>query len=308
MRFVVLTNLLLGSRATRAAPLEQQNATVVIPAGFKSTLFSDDFSTYKAGALSSASGKWTFDTGTSYPGGPENWGTGEVQTYTSAASNIAITSDGVLEIVPQLSGGKWTSARIETTAANDFQCGPGKRLRIEANIWLASGANQMGIWPAFWSLGSAFRQNYSSWPGIGELDILESVNGAAKVWHTLHCGTNPGGVCHETTGIGNSSALSRDAWHTLAVEIDRTNTNGWQGEKLQWFVDGKSTFTVVGSSVGDQNAWINAVQTKKFLLLNVAVGGALPNAINNNQNTPTAKTTGGASSAMRVKHVAVFST
>lgn len=41
----------------------------------------------------------------------------------------------------------------------------------------ASVALQQGIWPAFWSLGSAFRGNYSNWPGVGEWDLFESVNG-----------------------------------------------------------------------------------------------------------------------------------
>ncbi|KAG8157758.1 hypothetical protein KVR01_012420 [Diaporthe batatas] len=41
---------------------------------------------------------WIFSTGTSYPGGAANWGTGEIQTYTSSAANLALTGNGTLGI------------------------------------------------------------------------------------------------------------------------------------------------------------------------------------------------------------------
>ncbi|POS79401.1 beta-glucanase [Diaporthe helianthi] len=39
---------------------------------------------------------WIFSTGTSYPGGAANWGTGEIQTYTSGTENLALTGNGTL--------------------------------------------------------------------------------------------------------------------------------------------------------------------------------------------------------------------
>lgn len=32
-----------------------------------------------------------------------------------------------------------------------------------------------------------------NWPGVGEFDIMENVNGIDRVWGVLHCGVNPGG-------------------------------------------------------------------------------------------------------------------
>src|SRR5262245_57196998 len=67
---------LLGS-ATAAVP--------AAPSGW-TTVWSDDFS----GAANTlpSSDNWIVDTGTSYPGGAANWGTGEVQTYTSNTANL----------------------------------------------------------------------------------------------------------------------------------------------------------------------------------------------------------------------------
>ena len=40
-----------------------------------------------------------------------------------------------------------------------------------------------------------------NWPAIGEFDIMENVNAVASVNYGLHCGTNPGGVCNEPSGL-----------------------------------------------------------------------------------------------------------
>lgn len=45
-------------------------------------------------------GYWIVDTGTSYPGGPVNWGTWEVQSYTNSITKLGLTGDGQLRIIP----------------------------------------------------------------------------------------------------------------------------------------------------------------------------------------------------------------
>ncbi|KAL1864517.1 hypothetical protein VTK73DRAFT_5820 [Phialemonium thermophilum] len=319
----IWTVLLLFLSRANSAPLgtelENRVMRITAPAGFSQVLFLDDFSSQEAGALPSSS-KWNIDTGTSYPGGPAHWGTNEIQTYTDSPANIAITPNGTLRITPlygESSGkskarGGWTSARIETTAAHNFSCQPGARLRMEATLRVGSApaAAQMGIWPAFWSLGAAFRGHYEDWPRAGEIDILETLNGAPTVWQTVHCGTAPaGGPCHETDGIGATAPLSRGGqWHTVAVEIDRTNAAGdWREETITWFVDGDATFHVSGAVVGDLDAWTSLARAPRFLLLNVACGGSFPDAVARTR-TPTSQTAGGEGSAMEVKYVAVFST
>lgn len=54
---------------------------------------------------------------------------------------------------------------------------------------------------------------------------------------TLHCGTNPGGVCNETTGLSGSitpKSLPQGNFHAYTFEIDRTTTGQ---EAMRWFVD-----------------------------------------------------------------------
>lgn len=81
-------------------------------------------------------------------------------------------------------------------------------MRIQARILMPDvhGNEAVGYWPAFWTLGGAYRGNYQNWPAIGEFDIMENVNGINSVWGVLHCGVSPGGVCNESDGLGASIA------------------------------------------------------------------------------------------------------
>jgi beta-glucanase (GH16 family) len=207
----------------------------------------------------------------------------------------------------------WTSARIESLAEYDFACPPGGKLRIEASIRFgdAPADEQMGIWPAFWAMGSAFRSNYTAWPSAGEIDIAESVNGAKKLYMAVHCGWAPGGPCDEYNGLKMTSPIERGAFYTYAVEIDRTNEGGgWKGERLTWYVGKQMVFRVSGERFTDEGVWTAITRGKKFLILNVAVGGDFADNAENASKvkTPTAKTAGGYGSGMEVKYVAVWST
>ncbi len=280
------------------------------PPGYRKALFIDDFSTYQPGSLPHPA-KWNIDVGTSYPGGPDNWGTGEVQTYTRSPANVVITPQRTLQITPlRDDSGRWTSARIETTPWYDFTCNPRTKLRMEASLKFGNAPidSQLGIWPAFWSLGSDYRGNYQNWPSVSELDVVESLNGLPRVWQTLHCGTPNGGPCNEPNGLGGLSYMSRGDFHRVGLEVDRTNPDGdWRNEKLVWYVDGWQTLTIYGSRVGSEEIWNRIARCAHFLLLDVAVGGAFPDAIAGTV-TPTAETAGGPDSAMEVRWVAVFST
>lgn len=239
-----------------------------------------------AGSLPSAD-DWIIDTGTSYPGGPANWGTGEVQTYTSDPANIQLDGSGHLVITALLDGGTWTSARIETQRS-DFAAPDGGLMRIEAALRLPDleGDAALGYWPAFWTLGADFRGDYWNWPGIGEFDIMENVNGLDQVWGVLHCGVNPGGPCDETQGIGAATACGDcDAgFHEYALELDRTG----DVEYLRWYLDGQLYHTVSSEQIGEQT-WADATGHGHFLLLNLAMGGAFPDGVAG-QAMPTAAT------------------
>ncbi|WP_240197532.1 glycoside hydrolase family 16 protein [Nonomuraea lactucae] len=291
-----LAGLLVHAAVTASA------AVPPTPSGW-SLVWSDDFNGTAGSAPSSAN--WIVDTGHSYPGGPGNWGTGEIQNYTGNASNLSLDGTGNLRITPQRSGsGEWTSARIETRRA-DFKPADGRVLRIEGRIQMpnVTGQAALGYWPAFWALGSPYRGNYWNWPGIGEFDIMENVNGINSVWGVLHCGVNPGGPCNETNGLGASRACPgascQSAFHTYRFEWDRSVTPN----QLRWYVDGQQ-FHSVSQSQFDAGTWNNMTgHAGYFLLLNVAMGGAFPNGVAG-FGTPTAATVPGR--PMMVDYVAVW--
>ncbi len=220
---------------------------------------------------------WLFDTGTSYPGGAAQWGTGEIESYTDGPSNVSLDGKGHLKItVTRDALGAWHSGRIETRRTS-FEPPPGGELKVEARIRLPGGGQ--GYWPAFWMLGAGFRGDYNDWPGAGEIDVMENIGRERPIVHgTLHCGTAPGGPCDETNGIGGSytrpdgSAFSA-GFHTFAVEWDRTRPE----EEIRWYVDGYQYFTVHRSDVG-ASTWAEATHHGFFLLLNLAVGGGWPGA------------------------------
>ena len=284
-----------------AALLPNLSAAQTPPEGFQQVLFYDDFT-------APITDNWTLDLGTGYPGGPANWGTGEKQTYTDSPDNIAVR-DGNLLVTPlRDAAGAFTSARIETSPEHDWVCPEGGRLRVEASIRLGADpeAAQAGMWAAFWALGSAFRGDYQNWPAVGEIDILESPNGLSRTWHTVHCGTTPGGPCDETNGVGGEADFSRGEFHVVSVEISREGGD-WAAEEIRYAVDGVGTVTVTGAQIGDEAAWGALAHEPKFILLNVAVGGGFPDAIAGGA-TPNEATVGGEGSAMEVEYVAVYST
>ncbi|MGW4466771.1 carbohydrate-binding protein [Micromonospora sp. NPDC004704] len=269
-----------------------------------SLVWSDDFNG-AANTLPSA-GNWIIDTGTSYPGGPANWGTGEIQTYTNSTANVSHDGGGNLRITPiRGANGQWTSSRIETVRTN-FKPPAGGVLAIEGRIQMpnVTGAAAAGYWPAFWALGAPYRGNYQNWPGIGEFDVMENVNGINSVWGVLHCGVAPGGPCNEFNGIGTNRACPgstcQSTFHTYRFEWD----SGSNPQQLRWYVDGQQFHTVTQNQVG-QPYWNNMTShAGYFLLLNVAMGGSFPNGVAG-ATTPTAATVSGR--PMLVDYVAVWS-
>jgi len=272
------------------------------PAGW-TQVWADDF-TGAADTLPSGS-NWIIDTGTSYPGGPPQWGTGEIQTYTDRVQNVSHDGAGNLRITPLRDAvGGWTSARIETVRT-DFKAPAGGVLRIEGRIQMpnVTGAGAAGYWPAFWALGAPYRTDRYSWPMIGEFDIMENVNGINTVWGVLHCGVNPGGPCDETNGLVASRACPgascQAAFHTYGFEWDRSLTPN----QLRWYVDGQHFHTVRQDQVGEPH-WANMTgHAGYFVLLNVAMGGAFPNRLAG-APTPTGATVPGR--PMLVDYVAVY--
>lgn len=297
--------LAAGAAALLAlAPLSYSaQASVPPPETGWTQVWADDFNG-NAGTLPSSS-NWIFDIGHSYPGGPANWGTGEIAAHTNNPANVSVDGGGNLRITPLRDGaGNWTSARIETQRS-DFRPPSGGVLRIEGRIQMpnVTGNAALGYWPAFWALGSPFRGNYWNWPGIGEFDIMENVNGINSVWGVLHCGVAPGGPCNEFNGLGASRACPgstcQSGFHTYRFEWDQSVTPN----QLRWYVDGQQ-FHSVSQGQLPADTWNQMTAHGYFIILNVAMGGAFPDGVAGFA-TPTSATTPGR--PMLVDYVAVWS-
>jgi beta-glucanase (GH16 family) len=291
----------LGFTAVASAEAKQANAVAVVaaapapPAGFSLT-WSDEFN--GASGTGVNTGTWKYDTG---PG--SSFGTGEIETMTNSTSNVFQDGAGHLVLRALHSGTNptagWTSGRIETNAAT-FGAPPGGVVMMEASIQQpnVNTTNGLGYWPAFWMLGSTLRSG-TPWPTSGEVDILEDINGRSSVFGTLHCGTNPGGPCNESTGIGSGERACggcQTAYHTYAVQIDRSVSP----EQIRWYLDGNNYFTLNANRV-DATTWTNAVDHPFFIIFDLAMGGGFPGAFGGG---PTSATVSGGQ--MNIDYVAVY--
>jgi len=299
MRKAITTALVLGVAACAIVAAGPADASVPpTPAGYTLT-FSDDFT---GTAYTPIDGNWIQDSGTGYPGGAANWGTGEVETMTTGTSNVHLDGHGHLGIKPlRDAAGHWTSGRVETSRTT-FAALAGGKLKVDAVIQQpnVSGAGAAGYWPAFWMLGAAARgTGATGWPGIGEVDIMEDVNGLSSVFSTIHCGTNPGGPCHETTGLGSGQKACtgcQTGFHRYTMLYDRSVSP----ERVAFYLDGTNIFNVYSTQV-DAATWNAALHHGFFIILNVAMGGGFPGAFGGG---PTSSTVSGA--PMLVDYVAVW--
>ena len=205
--------------------------------------------------------KWAYQTGDGSQYGLNGWGNQEKQWYTTSASNVA-TIGGFLVITAreqQSNGYQYTSGRIRTAGLASFRYG-----RIEGRIKLPSTS---GAWPAFWMLPE--NSPYGGWPAGGEIDIMESVNEADRVYGALHFG-GPGQHDSTVGSFADGTDFSED-FHVYAVE--------WEPDEIRWYIDDVHFKTVRSdrwwSSAGGGNP--RAPFDQNFhLLLNIAVGGAFP--------------------------------
>jgi len=246
-----------------------------------------------AGSLPS-SANWRFSIGHGYPGGPDNWGTGEIAYHTDDPANVSLDGSGHLEITPlRDEDGDWTSARIETNR-QDFRPPPGGVMRIESRLQIpaVTGEAALGYWPAFWALGSPFRGHWNNWPEVGEIDVMENVNGEDRVWGVLHCGVSPGGPCDEPSGIGENlpcpGAPCPGSFHEYTFEWDAST----EPNEQRWYVDGQQ-YHRVGEDDVPAATWEEMTDhAGYFIILNVAIGGGFPDGVAGRE-TPTADTVPG---------------
>lgn len=252
------------------------------------SVWSDDFA--GAANTSPTAANWILRTGTQYPGGPANWGTGEVETMSASTANVYLDGGGKLNLKAIRDGaGNWTSGKVETERT-DFAAAAGEQVKFTAVLQQPNPANGLGYWPGFRATGAAYRGAYNNWPGVGETDIMTDVNARSQLSQTLHCGTAPDGVCAEyngrTSGLASCTGC-QTGYHEYTQIIDRSKTD----EEIRFYLDGVQTWIVKESQVGVA-AWQAAVQHGFFLQFHLAIGGSFANAVAG-RTTPTADTSSG---------------
>lgn len=200
---------------------------------------------------------WGYDTG----GG--GWGNGELQTYSSSATNSFISNGSLIIKAINTSGSAYSSARLKTQGKKSWQYG-----KIEARIKVPYGK---GIWPAFWMLGTNITTNGVGWPKCGEIDILEMVGGTPtnssgdrRVFGTGHW-YQDAATPHASAGssIAVLSGKLADDFHTYSII--------WTATKITWYLDGAQYYTLSTTPVA-----LSEFNAPFFIILNIAVGGTWP--------------------------------
>lgn len=143
------------------------------------------------------------------------------------------------------------SGRIDTQRKVEFTYGT-----AAARMKLPDGA---GYWPAFWVLGNG------RWPDSGEIDIMEYVGETDWIGVALH---GPG-YSGETPLVNKAFFPEGEdvtGWHVYSVD--------WSEDALLFRVDGRLIYRVTRPIVEHYGAW--TFSNPKYLILNLALGGAYP--------------------------------
>lgn len=234
--------------------------------------FENDGSVYIAGQINDVDpAKWFHQT---YPAnGGNGWFNNEQQHYTDRTVNSYV-SDGTLKIKaiketyanPQTgSTQNYTSARLNSKYA--FQFG---RMDVRAKL-----PSEQGTWPAIWTLGQNIdeagayweTQGYGTtdWPACGEIDIMEQDSNKSITSGAFHFG--PDYTQHQYTTDHISVADTEGTWHEYSMI--------WTSDGISLMVDGVEFHNTSGVDM-------SYFQNNHFILLNVAMGGALGGGIDPN--------------------------
>jgi beta-glucanase (GH16 family) len=201
--------------------------------------------------------KWDFDVG----GG--GWGNKELESYTPRPVNVQQKGGNlVITVLKEDYTGKdgvarpYTSARIKTRGLFSQAYG-----RVEARMQLPLGK---GIWPAFWMLGDDI--GTAGWPKAGEIDIMENIGEAGRIYSTLHGPGYSGDHGISAKYDLPAGEVVNTGFHVYAVE--------WSPNKIRFYFDDKLIAERTPTDLPAGAKWV--YDHPFFLILNVAVGGGWP--------------------------------
>ena len=187
-----------------------------------------------------------------YETGAGGWGNNELETYVPGflgKDTCAQIYGGTLKIIAKKVGSQVLSIRVNTVQSWTYGY-------FETRLKLPSGK---GTWPAFWMMP----KNFTTWPGDGEIDIMEEV-GFRPNWvsSSIHCNAYNHMIGTQKTGETLVSTAESD-FHVYAVE--------WTKDYIRGFADGKQHFEFRNDNAGNKNTW--PFNAPFYLKLNLAWGG-----------------------------------
>ena len=199
---------------------------------------------------------WWYETG----GG--GWGNNESQVYVAGSKDgidLAFISGGTLKIQARRIGSEVNSIRMNTQRAWQYGW-------FEARIKVS---DVKGTWPAFWMMP----KNFTSWPGDGEIDIMEyaiSTQGKDKSSSSIHCNAYNWPNNTQKTHV-QPVANAASEFHVYALE--------WTASEMKFFVDGKQHLVFKNEGKG-RDSW--PFDAPFYLKFNMAWGGNMGGATDPN--------------------------
>jgi beta-glucanase (GH16 family) len=219
---------------------------------------------------------WTYDIGDGSAEGIPGWGNNELQYYTDRPENVKV-ENGLLVITAReeaFDGSSYTSARITTQNLFEQQYG-----RFEARIRMPLGK---GIWPAFWLLGNDCDIN--PWPQCGEIDVMEYLGDAP----TIVFGSAHGPGYNAGDSISKEYELENDrfdtGFHVFGIEWGPDYINYYVDDELYQQITPETTAEEAVDNVPNPGEWV--FNRPFYIILNIAVGGNLPGAPNEDTQFP----------------------
>ena len=199
---------------------------------------------------------WWYETG----GG--GWGNNESQVYVAGSKDgidLAFISEGTLKIQACRIGTEVNSIRMNTQRAWQYGW-------FEARIKVS---DVRGTWPAFWMMP----KNYTTWPGDGEIDIMEyaiSTQGKDKSSSSIHCNAYNWPNNTQKTHVQPVTNAASE-FHVYALE--------WTASEMKFYVDGKQHLVFKNEGKG-HDSW--PFDAPFYLKFNMAWGGNMGGATDPN--------------------------
>lgn len=241
---------------------------------------------------------------------------GSCRTAYCQPENVAV-ANGTLILTSQreqVDGYNFTSGAVRSMGLQHWAYSPVFRLcasaRLPGNAKAANitGENQ-GIWPAIWMMPDPNASVKQCWPDLGEVDILEMINGDGFAHGTYHWESSyPAKPCSEPVGHLSWTAqrlMPNDwdtAFHEYAVErgpnyvayvydgVVLANTTGTAagvpptGSAAQAAAAGSSVEAPEGSAANAPTPLYWDVPF--YCILNTAIGGPWPGPASNKTKLP----------------------